>query len=217
MRTRPAPAAGPLPHAPLAWVATVWVRGVVALLALLPLAWLCAELFVTHTAPDPVEAIIDVTGVWALRLLLVTLALTPLRILTGSSVWIRHRRLLGLMAFLYASLHVAAWVWLLCEGSPSRMVADIIKHPYVLAGMAAFLAMVPMAVTSTRGWQRRLRQRWGTLHRLIYPLTLLAVVHYTWQEKLGLTVTWAYALALAVLLGVRWVWGRRRDKVQTSV
>lgn len=217
MPDKPLSASSPLPRTFFAWIATPWMRGVVALLALLPLAWLCIDLFVTQSAPDPVEAVIDVTGVWALRLLLVTLALTPLRILTGASAWIGHRRLLGLMAFLYAFLHVLAWVWLLCEGRPSRMVADVIKHPYILAGMAAFLAMVPLAVTSSRGWQRRLRKRWVALHRLIYPLTFLAVVHFTWQEKLGLAVTWVYALTLTVLLAVRWVKHRRRQVLQTPV
>jgi methionine sulfoxide reductase heme-binding subunit len=155
--------------------------------------------------------------VWALRLLLVTLSLTPLRMLTGASAWIRHRRLLGLMAFLYACLHVSAWVWLLCEGNLLHMAADIGKHPYVLAGMAAFLAMVPLAVTSTRAWQRRLRQHWVSLHRLIYPLTALAIVHFTWQEKLGLAVTWAYVLSLALLLAARLVKRWRRTSSQTAV
>lgn len=217
MTTRPGPTAKRLPRASLVWLATPWMRGIVALLAFLPLGCLCIDLFVTQSAPDPVEAVVDVTGVWALRLLLVTLAMTPLRILTGASAWIGHRRLLGLMAFLYAFLHVSAWVCLLCEGNPSRMMADIVKHPYVLAGMGAFLAMVPLAVTSSRGWQRRLRKRWVMLHRLIYPLTLLAVVHFTWQEKLGLAVTWAYALTLAVLLAARWVKRLHRQPLQTPV
>jgi sulfoxide reductase heme-binding subunit YedZ len=215
MSVKPPSASSPVSRDFFAWLATPWMRGVVALLALLPLAWLCVDLFVTQSAPDPVEAVIDVTGEWALRLLLVTLAMTPLRMLTGASAWIGHRRLLGLMAFLYAFLHVSAWVWLLCEGSLSRMVADVIKHPYVLAGMGAFLAMVPLAVTSSRGWQRRLRRRWVVLHRLIYPLALLAVVHFTWQEKLGLAVTWVYALTLFVLLAIRWVKHLRRQSVQT--
>jgi sulfoxide reductase heme-binding subunit YedZ len=201
----------------LAWLATPWVRGLVALLALLPLADLGVDVLLTQSAPDPVEEVIQVTGVWALRLLLVTLSLTPLRVLTGASAWIRHRRLLGLMAFLYAFLHASAWGWLLCEGSVSRMTADILKHPYVLAGMGAFLAMVPLAVTSTRGWQRRLRHRWLALHRLVYPLTIAALVHFTWQEKLGLSATWGYALVLALLLGFRVVQRWRRRSVQTQV
>lgn len=161
---------------------------------------------------DPVAEIEHRLGIWALRLLLIALAVTPLRQLTGQPVLIRFRRMLGLYAFAYASLHLAAYLVLDLRGYWTLIFEEIVKRPYITVGFLAWLLLVPLAVTSTQGWIRRLGRRWGQLHKLVYVIGLLAVLHFWWLVKSDLREPALYAGILAVLLGWRAVhaWRRRR-------
>lgn len=162
-------------------------------------------------AVNPVEFLTRSTGTWALVGLLATLTVSPLRQLSGWAAWLRVRRLLGLSTFAYAVAHFVLYVWLDQGLEAAAIWRDVLKRPFVTAGMAAFMLLLPLAITSTDGWMRRLKRRWGLLHRLVYPAAMLAVLHYFWLVKKDLTQPLLYALALAVLLGWRlWRWGRRQ-------
>ena len=163
---------------------------------------------------DPVAAIEHELGLWALRLLLATLAVTPLRQLTGQPQLLRFRRMLGLWAFAYASLHFTAWLVLDLRGWWSQVFADIVERPYITVGFAAWLLLVPLAVTSTRGWMRRLGRHWGRLHRLVYAIAVLAVLHFWWVVKSDFREPLLYAALLAVLLGWRLARKRRPPAVR---
>lgn len=199
----------PAPH-------TDWVgRSKLLLFPLLlaPLAWLLWAGFSNHLGPDPAKALVDQTGLWAIRCLLLCLAMTPLQRLTHRSFWVRYRRMLGLFALFYALVHVSAYVFLLFGARWAELVVELTKRPYIIVGSLALLLMLPLGLTSTRAMQRRLRQRWVKLHRLIYPLSLLALLHFSWVKKLGLPAIWPYALALAILLGLRlWRFFRQSER-----
>lgn len=169
---------------------------------LLPLALVLWQGF-QGRLPDPAKNLVDQTGLWAFRYLLLCLAMTPLRLLTGRSAWIRYRRALGLFALFYATVHVASYVFLLFGARWGDLAVELTKRPYVMVGAAAFLLMLPLGVTSTRGWQRRLKRRWVQLHRLVYGVAVLALVHLAWVKKLGFAAVVPYTTALALLLGIR--------------
>lgn len=160
---------------------------------------------------NPIEFITRSTGTWTLVALLATLALTPLRRLSGWAWPLRVRRMLGLYAFFYACLHLSTYLWLDQFFDWGAIIHDIMKRPFITVGMAALLLMTPLALTSTDGWMRRLGRRWGRLHRLVYPLALLAVVHYWWLVKADVSQPLYYAAVLAALLGWRlwWRWSGR--------
>lgn len=185
-----------------------WLRFVlkplVFALCLLPFALLAQGAFLGDLGANPLERVTDVTGQWGLRLLLITLAVTPLRRLTGWTWLQRFRRMLGLFAFFYVTLHFLTWVWLDQELAWSNIVADIAKRPYVTIGFAAWLLLLPLALTSTRGMMRRLGRRWQQLHRLVYVITGLGVLHFAWQVKADLLEPLIYALVLTILLLLRW-------------
>lgn len=167
---------------------------------------------------DPVAEIEHRLGLWALRLLVLTLAITPLRQLTGWNVLARFRRLLGLYAFAYASLHFAAYLGLDLRGYWTQVFEDIAKRPYITVGFLAWLLLVPLAVTSTTSWIRRLGRHWARLHRLVYPVAVLAVLHFWWLVKSDLREPALYAALVALLLGYR-VWKRwrpARARLRTS-
>lgn len=175
--------------------------------ALIPLARLCAAALTDGLGANPIETITHTTGDWTLRLLLLTLAVTPLRRLSGWNALIRYRRTLGLLAFSYACLHFLTYVGLDLFFDWNAIVEDVTKRPYVTAGFSAFLCMIPLAVTSTRGWIRRLGRRWGWLHRLAYVAAVAAVVHYYWLVKLDVRPPLRYAAILATLFAIRlWYW-----------
>ena len=169
------------------------------------LAWRMAGVWRGGDAldPDPVAAVEHFTGLWALRLLLATLAITPLRRLTGWSVLPRFRRMLGLYAFFYASLHLAAYLVLDMGGYWALVFGEIARRPYITVGFLAWLLLVPLALTSTQGWMRRLGRRWGLLHRLVYAIGVLAVLHFWWVVKADVREPALYAAVLTVLLGWR--------------
>lgn len=183
-------------------------------LALLPLALLVGGVVNDSLGADPVAEITHATGTWALRLLLLGLALTPLRRLSGQAWPIRFRRLVGLYAFFYACLHLATWLVLDLGGFWTQVFDDLVKRPYIMLGFAAWLCLLPLAITSTRGWMRRLGRRWGQLHKLVYGAGVLAVAHYIWLVKADLREPLVYAAILGVLLGLRGYWRWRGRKPQ---
>lgn len=178
-------------------------------LALLPLAMLVRAAWQDALGADPVAAITHATGDWALRLLLIGLAITPLRHLLGQAWPVRFRRLVGLYAFFYACLHLATYLVLDLAGYWPQFLDDISKRPYITVGLSAWLLLLPLALTSTRGWMRRLGRRWGQLHKLVYAAAVLAVLHFLWLVKADLREPLAYGAILAVLLGARFLRWRR--------
>ena len=183
-------------------------------LALAPFALLVAGVVRDTLGADPVAEITHATGTWALRLLLLGLALTPLRHLLGQPWPIRFRRLVGLYAFFYACLHLATWLVLDLGGYWTQVFDDLAKRPYIMLGFGAWALLLPLALTSTRGWMRRLGRRWGQLHKLVYAAAALAVLHYLWLVKADLREPMLYAAILALLLGLRWRWRRRAPTAQ---
>jgi sulfoxide reductase heme-binding subunit YedZ len=184
----------------------------VFLLALYPAADLLWQVFFDPFAlgANPAETIIRALGDWTLQFLLITLAITPLRRLTGLNSFIKFRRMLGLFAFFYGVIHLLAYLAFDRYFIGSEIVADIIKRPFITVGMAAMILMTPLAITSTKGFIRRLgAARWNQLHRLIYPIAVLGVLHYWWLVKRDLTWPVIYALILVLLLGYRVIAGRR--------
>ena len=162
---------------------------------------------------DPVAEIEHRTGLWALRFLLITLAITPLRQLTGQPDLIRFRRMLGLYAFFYACLHLAAYLGLDLRGYWTQIFEEIVKRPYITVGFAAWLLLVPLAITSTKGWIKRLGRNWARLHKLVYVICVLVILHFWWLVKSDIREPLLYASILALLLGWRgWKWFSRRRK-----
>jgi sulfoxide reductase heme-binding subunit YedZ len=183
-------------------------KPLVFLLCLVPLGLLISRGGSDALGPNPVEAITHFTGDWTLRLLLVTLAVTPLRRLTGQAWLVRFRRMLGLFAFFYAVLHFTTYLWLDRFFDLGTIAEDVLKRPYITVGFAAFVLMIPLAITSTQGWIRRLGRRWKVLHRAVYAIGVLGVLHYLWLVKADLLEPGIYAVILAVLLASRVPWPR---------
>ena len=172
--------------------------------ALGPLAYLAWGAVNGGLGANPIEAITRETGTWTLRFLVITLAVTPLRRLTGWNDAIKFRRMLGLFAFFYGTLHLLTYVWLDQFFDLASMVKDVAKRPFITAGATAFLLMVPLAVTSTAGMIRRMGGRaWRRLHRLAYASAVVGVLHYLWLVKLDTTRPRNYAVILGTLLGIR--------------
>ncbi len=190
------------------------LKPTVFVLCLVPLAMLVGWGLRGELGANPIEEITHQTGDWALRLLLVTLAVTPLRRLTGWTQPMRVRRMLGLFAFFYACLHLLTYLWLDQFFDWGEILKDIVKRPFITVGFAAFVLLVPLAVTSTRGMMRRLGRRWQALHRAVYLVGVLAVVHYWWLVKADVRDPFFYAALLAVLLGYRLVHARQRSQLR---
>lgn len=181
----------------LAWRLAVW------LLAGGPLLWLAWRVASGGLGPNPVEFLEHYSGDWGLRLLLATLALTPLRRWSGRGEALRVRRLLGLWAFFWICLHFAIYLTFDLEWSAALLAEDLVERTYITLGFAAWLLLVPLAITSTRGWQRRLGARWRRLHRLIYPAALLGALHFLWLVKADVREPLVYLGVLAALLLIR--------------
>jgi sulfoxide reductase heme-binding subunit YedZ len=175
-------------------------------LALAPLLWLFVRALTGRLSANPIEDITLTTGIWAFRFLLITLAITPLRRMTGWNRVIQYRRMLGLFAFSYATLHFLTY-FLLDQGLALEfIVRDIAKRPYITAGLTAYLLMLPLAITSTTGWIRRLGRRWQLLHRLVYVSAVAAALHFIWKVKLVIGEPVYYAAILGLLLAFRVLW-----------
>ena len=187
---------------------------VLFLLCLLPLGKLALETFAVaglSLGANPVEELLHRLGKWGLNFLLITLAVTPLRRLSGWTWLLRFRRMLGLFAFFYVTLHFLVYAGLDQRFDPAAILEDVAERPYITLGMTALLLLLPLALTSTRAMMRRLGRRWQPLHRLVYPITILGVWHFYWQVKLDTLEPLIYAAILAALLGFRLV-RRGRDR-----
>jgi len=156
---------------------------------------------------NPIEFITRSTGTWTLVGLMVTLSVTPLRRLTGRAELVRTRRMLGLFTFFYACLHFVTYIWLDQFFDPAAIVKDIVKRPFITVGFTAFVLLIPLALTSTHAMMRRLGRRWQQLHRLVYAIAVLGVIHYLWLVKKDLTDPLIYAVVLTLLLALRLPWG----------
>lgn len=183
-------------------------------LALAPFLWLTTRAFTGRLSANPIEDITLTTGIWTLRLLVITLAVTPLRRITGWNRLIQYRRMLGLFAFFYAVQHVATYVALDQYFAWGPILRDMAKRPFITAGVVGFVAMVPLALTSTRGWIRRLGKRWQMLHRLMYLSAAAGAVHYLWKVKVmaGSPVYYAAAVTALLLFRLGWAIRHRRQK-----
>jgi sulfoxide reductase heme-binding subunit YedZ len=194
-----------------------WTKVVVFLLGLAPfgaLVWFAYKLDLTA---NPQEYITHYTGDWTLRFLLITLTITPLRFLLNRPALTRFRRMLGLFAFFYGCLHLLTWIGFVHAFEVAPMWEDVAMRPYITVGMAGFIAMVPLAITSTAGWVRRLTfKRWQKLHRLIYFSGIAGVLHYWWLVKSDIRLPAMYGAILLVLLGFR-VYRATRNAVPARV
>ena len=194
-------------------------KPLVFIACLAPLAWLiCGALgwFGVSLGPDPVKELEHECGKTALNLLLLTLAVTPVRELTSQPQLLRLRRMLGLFAFFYVVLHFTIYLVLDLELNFATLGADIAKRPYITIGFTALLLLIPLAVTSTNGMMRRLGRRWQTLHRLVYLIAVLGVWHFYWQVKRDVREPLLYAGMLAILLGYRVVRARARRRAAAA-
>ena len=191
-------------------------KPVVFLACLAPAVWLACAAFTDRLGANPLAEITNTTGLWTLRLLCVTLAISPLRRITGWNSLIRFRRMLGIFAFFYAVLHFIRYIWLDQVFDFGGMLADVRKRPFITAGFLGFVVLIPLAVTSTQKWIERLGgKRWQMLHRLIYVSAAAGVIHYLWLVKLDTRRPLAYGAVLAVLLGFRvWIAVRSRLSVR---
>lgn len=179
------------------------LKVVLWLAALSPAAWLVAGIFRGSLGPNPIETLTHVTGMTTLVLLLVTLSVTPVRRLSGWNPVIKLRRPLGLFAFFYALLHFSIWFVFDMVFNWRWMVEDVAERPYITVGFAAFLVLIPLAVTSTKGWIRRLGKRWTMLHRGVYLAATLGVVHFYWLVKADTRLPLLLGACLAILLLLR--------------
>jgi len=183
------------------------IKPLLFLACLIPLARLVWLAVMGGLGANPIEFITRSTGTWTLVGLLVTLGVTPLRRLTGWNGLIRYRRMLGLFAFLYACLHFTTYIWLDQFFDPASIVKDIAKRPFITVGFSAFVLLLPLAATSTQYMMRRLGRNWQRLHRLVYLIAFLGVLHYLWLVKKDITQPLVYGAILLVLLALRLPWG----------
>jgi sulfoxide reductase heme-binding subunit YedZ len=194
-----------------------WTKVLVFLLCLAPFARLAWRFWMQDLTPNPLEFITHFTGDWTIRLIVATLAITPLRKLLGVPDLIRFRRMLGLFAFFYGCLHFLTYLWFDKLFDLHEIWKDVAKRPFITAGFTALMLMVPLALTSTKGWIRRLGgKRWQQLHRLIYVTAVAAVVHYYWLVKSDIRLPVLYGVLVAVLLLYRMVTSVTRRARQSA-
>ncbi len=190
---------------------TLWQLAVLGL-GLAPLLGLIGAFFTDRLGADPVETLLHETGAWSLRLLVATLAITPLRRIMGWRQLAPHRRTLGLFSFLYALLHLVVFAVFELGLDPALLFEEIIERPYITVGFASFCILLALAITSTRGWQRRLGARWRALHRLVYLALVGGVVHFLRLVKAALAEQLVYAALATGLLGLRIYWSAMRNR-----
>lgn len=187
----------------MGWLRRYGAFAAINLVSLAPLLWLIADAGLGRLSADPITDVQDRTGLYAIGLLTLSLAGTPLYWLFGFS-WLRQiRRITGLYAFGYVVLHLVNLVWLDFDFNLTFLGQDILDKRYIIAGLAAFVLLLPLAITSTAGWQRRLGRRWRTLHFLVYPAALLAAVHFIWQAKIDIRPPLVFTGIIVLLLIVR--------------
>jgi sulfoxide reductase heme-binding subunit YedZ len=189
-----------------------WVKPLAFAASLYPLARLVLFGFTDGLGANPIEFITRSTGLWTLVFLCITLTLSPARRLTGVNELLRLRRMFGLFAFFYVVLHFATYVWLDQWFDPMSIGTDIVKRPFITVGFAAFVCLIPLAVTSTRAMVRRLGRNWARLHTLIYLIAVLAILHFWWMKagKNDLLLPQIYGTIVIALLTVRLLWWAQR-------
>lgn len=201
-------------HPGKAWLSRIKITLFLAcLFPLMRLLWLG---FHDDLTANPIEFIEKSTGYWALFMLLMTLSLSPIRLLTGRTWPVQYRRMLGLFMFFYACLHLTAYIWLDYSFDWAEIIKDITKHPYVLVGAAAFLLTIPLAMTSNNFMIRKLGKGWKQLHSLVYLIAILGVVHFLWLVKKDLREPILYAAILLLLLSIRLYWKLFKQKPKSS-
>jgi sulfoxide reductase heme-binding subunit YedZ len=194
-----------------------WTKVLLFLCCLAPAAWLGWRIWRQDLTPNPLEYLQHITGDWTIRFLVFTLAVTPLRRLLGLADLIRFRRMIGLYAFFYGCLHFLIYLWFDKLFDAHEILKDVGKRPFITAGFTALVAMLPLALTSTRGWIRRLGgRRWQRLHRLVYVSAVAGSVHYYWLVKSDIRLPLLYGSLVALLLAARVVaWGlRKRERAR---
>ena len=185
-------------------------------LALIPLGYVGWKFLTDRLGANPIRELEIETGLWTLRMLAVTLLVTPVRRIFGWNSIVKYRRMLGLFTFFYACVHLSMWVgvdWFFAWGD---MWHEIVKHRYILIGMLTWLILLPLAITSTKGWVRRLGKRWTRLHRLVYVAAVTGTIHYLWAVKKDTFFPLVYLATFAALLGYR-VIAARRKAAKTAV
>ena len=189
----------------------LWAKWILFGLALLPLLRLIALGWQDSLTANPIEFITRATGDWTLYFLCLTLAVTPLRRMTGLNALVRFRRMLGLFTFFYASLHFLTFIWFDHFFDLAEMMRDVLKRPFIAMGFSAFLLLVPLALTSNDCMLRKLGRRWSLLHRLIYPIAIVALLHFWWMRagKHNFAEPLVLSAVVAVLLALRLIWLRR--------
>lgn len=192
----------------------LWAKWMVFVLSLLPLLRLIMLGLQNRLTANPIEFITRATGDWTLYFLCLTLAVTPLRRITGQNALVRFRRMLGLFTFFYASLHFLTFIWFDHFFDLAEMMRDVLKRPFIAMGFSAFVLLVPLALTSNDLMLRKLGRLWSVLHRLIYPVAILALLHFWWMRagKNNFAEPLVTGAVVAVLLALRLIW-LRRDSV----
>lgn len=186
-------------------------RSIIFLLASLPFLYLLYAILKQQDllGANPAEYLTHETGAWSLRFILITLAMTPLRMLSGSSVWIKFRRMLGLFAFFYVTLHLLVYVFIDLGRDWGHLIEDILERPFITIGFLAWLLLIPLAITSNRYMMRRLGKRWKKLHQLIYLIGTLACIHFIWLVKKDLTEPLIYTIIFFALMLFRYPYSQK--------
>ena len=194
-----------------------FAKPLVFIAALVPLAWGVWAFFTDRLGANPIREAEIFTGLWTLRFLALTLAVTPLRRISGIGILAKYRRMLGLFTFFYATVHLSLWFGVDWFFDWPAMWHEIVKHKYILIGMATFIILLPLAITSTNGWVRRLGgKRWAKLHRLVYVAAITGTVHYLWAVKKDTFFPLVYLATFAVLLGYRVFDARRKHAPRST-
>lgn len=188
------------------------IKATVFLLCLLPFLWVLYGTVAGELGPDPAETLMHITGEWSLRLLAATLLVSPLRHWTGRPGVMKYRRMLGLYAFFYATVHFGVFLQFYIGWTGAALAEELTERPFVSAGFAAWLIMLPMAITSTRAMRRRLGSTWITLHKQVYAAAVIACLHLLWQARSDIGEALVYIAVFALLLG----WRVRRSWTRTD-
>ena len=180
-----------------------WFKPAIFLLALVPLALILVQILQNSLGPDPAQALAEVTGEWTIRFLLLVLSLTPLRQVTGNTQFVRHRRMLGLFALFYATIHLLVWMSFLLAFRWMAIGEELTERPYITIGFVAYVILLALGITSPKAMVRRLGKNWKKLHQLVYVAGILAVVHLLWILRTDVWEAVVYGSVLAMLLSFR--------------
>lgn len=193
------------------------LKVILFILLALPFTWMLYQVVLAPhlLGADPAKSLVDQSGLWAIRSILFALAITPLRLLTKQSAWIHFRRMSGLFAFFYAAIHFSVYYVFLLQAEWQRIYEELVHRPYIIVGAIALVLYIPMAITSTTAWKKRLKRNWVKLHQLVYVIGILAVIHMTWLKKVGLYDTWPYLLILIILFLVRIIYKLKAKTTQS--